>query len=90
MALKQYVTDEKDYLVSLRRYFHAHPEVSLKEYNTCKKIEEELDKIGLKGSPTNIFKSFTPPLKGVGVMLEGADKKTAETLADILLEKHVI
>ena len=47
MALKQYVTDEKDYLVSLRRYFHAHPEVSLKEYNTCKKIEEELDKIGL-------------------------------------------
>lgn len=50
----------------------------------------ELDKIGLKGSPTNIFKSFTPPLKGVGVMLEGADKKTAETLADILLEKHVI
>ncbi len=50
----------------------------------------ELDKIGLKGSPTNIFKSFTPPVKGVGVMLEGADKKTAETLANILLEKHVI
>lgn len=47
MALKQYVTDEKDYLVSLRRYFHAHPEVSLKEYNTCRRIEEELDKIGL-------------------------------------------
>lgn len=43
MAVKQYVSDEKEYLVSLRRYFHAHPEVSLKEYNTCKKIEEELD-----------------------------------------------
>ena len=26
--------------------------------------------IGLKGSPTNIFKSFTPPQKGVGMMLE--------------------
>ena len=25
--------------------------------------------IGLKGSPTNIFKSFTPPHKGVGMML---------------------
>ena len=50
----------------------------------------ELDKIGLKGSPTNIFKSFTPPQKGVGVMLEGADRNTAETLANILLEKHVI
>lgn len=45
MALKQYVTDEKDYLVGLRRYFHAYPEVSLNEYNTCRKIEEELDKL---------------------------------------------
>ena len=46
--------------------------------------------IGLKGSPTNIFKSFTPPQKGVGVMLEGADKATAADLADRLLKKHVI
>ena len=50
----------------------------------------ELDKIGLKGSPTNIFVSFTPPQKGIGQMLEGADKKTTDTLASILLEKHVI
>lgn len=50
----------------------------------------ELDKIGLKGSPTNIFVSFTPPLKGIGTMLEGADKKTTDTLASMLLEKHVI
>lgn len=48
------------------------------------------DTIGLKGSPTNIFKSFTPPQKGVGVMLEGADKATAADLADRLLKKHVI
>ena len=50
----------------------------------------ELDTIGLKGSPTNIFKSFTPPQKGVGVMLEGADKATASDLAVRLLKKHVI
>ena len=50
----------------------------------------ELDTIGLKGSPTNIFKSFTPPQMGVGVMLEGADKATAADLADRLLKKHVI
>ena len=48
------------------------------------------DTIGLKGSPTNIFKSFTPPQKGVGIMLEGADKATAADLADRLLKKHVI
>ena len=46
--------------------------------------------IGLKGSPTNIFKSFTPPQKGVGMMLEGADKGTCEQLAGILAAKHLI
>ena len=46
--------------------------------------------IGLKGSPTNIFKSFTPPQKGVGMMLEGADKATCEKLAGILAAKHMI
>ena len=46
--------------------------------------------IGLKGSPTNIFKSFTPPQKGVGMMLEGADKATCEKLAGILAAKHLI
>ncbi len=43
MALKKYILKEKDYIISLRRYFHAHPEVSLREYETCKKIEAELD-----------------------------------------------
>ncbi|WP_107631635.1 acryloyl-CoA reductase electron transfer subunit gamma [Agathobaculum massiliense] len=46
--------------------------------------------IGLRGSPTNIFKSFTPPQKGKGKMLEGADKATCETLAAELLKKHII
>ena len=46
--------------------------------------------IGLKGSPTNILTSFTPPQKGAGVMLEGNGKETCEKLAGILLEKHII
>ena len=46
--------------------------------------------IGLKGSPTNIFKSCTPPQKGAGMMLEGADKATCEKLAGILAAKHII
>ena len=50
----------------------------------------ELDTIGLKGSPTNIYASFTPPQKGAGTMLEGADRETCEKLAGILLEKHLI
>ena len=46
--------------------------------------------IGLKGSPTNIFKSFTPPQKGVGRMLQGDDKACAVELADIMAAKHII
>ncbi len=46
--------------------------------------------IGLKGSPTNILTSFTPPQKGAGMMLEGNDMKTCQNLANILLEKHII
>ena len=46
--------------------------------------------IGLKGSPTNILTSFTPPQKGAGMMLEGADKATCEKLVGILTAKHII
>lgn len=47
MSVKEYVLREREYLIGMRRYFHAHPEVSLKEYNTCLKIEEELDKMAV-------------------------------------------
>ena len=45
----------------------------------------EVDTIGLKGSPTNVFKSFTPPQKGAGTMVEDAAK-----LVGILNDKHLI
>ena len=48
----------------------------------------EVDTIGLKGSPTNVFKSFTPPQKGAGTMLSGGDE--AAQLASILAGKHLI
>ena len=49
-----------------------------------------LESMGLKGSPTQVYKSFSPPVKGAGMMLEGADKATCETLAGILVKKHII
>ena len=47
MKLKEYVLKEQTYITELRRYFHAHPEVSLQEYHTCEKIESELDVMGI-------------------------------------------
>lgn len=65
--------------------------LSVFDYNALKDDPLiEVDTIGLKGSPTNIYASFTPPQKGAGTMLEGADKGTCEKLTSILLEKHII
>ena len=50
----------------------------------------DLDTIGLKGSPTNVYNSFSPPVKGAGLMLEGSDKGTCDKLAALLDEKHLI
>ena len=46
--------------------------------------------IGLKGSPTNIFKSFAPPLKGAGRMLEGTENEMVDELVSELAKKHII
>ncbi len=50
----------------------------------------KVELVGLKGSPTQVYKSFSPPVKGAGTMLEGADKDTCEKLVSILGEKHII
>jgi electron transfer flavoprotein beta subunit len=50
----------------------------------------EKDTIGLQGSPTNVFRSFTPPQKGAGMMLQGAGKETINQLYGILAQKHLI
>ncbi|WP_199884069.1 M20 metallopeptidase family protein [Anaerosinus massiliensis] len=64
------------FAVKLRRYFHMHPEISAHEYNTQKKIIEELTKLGL-----------TPEVKantGVIAELKGAfPGKTIAIRADI-------
>ena len=65
--------------------------LSVFDYETLK--DEPLidpDTIGLKGSPTNVYKSFSPPVKGAGMMLEGADKATVDQLIGILDGKHII
>ena len=77
--------------MSVQGIFEAYSKpLTVMNYETLK---DDLDPstIGLIGSPTNIYKSFTPPQKGVGMMLdEGSDKANAGKLADILATKHII
>jgi electron transfer flavoprotein beta subunit len=48
------------------------------------------DECGLEASPTNVFRSFTPPPKGKGEMLSGTTAELAHALVAKLKEKHVI
>lgn len=41
------LAQETPYLIALRREFHRHPELSLREYRTAQRIEEELDRFGI-------------------------------------------
>ena len=47
--------------------------------------------VGLKASPTNVFRSFTPKPKGKGIVVEGdTPKELAGNLLKDLKEKHIV
>ncbi len=51
----------------------------------------ELEMIGLKGSPTNVYKSFTKELKGAGTVLKDVSADQAvKAIIDKLEEKFII
>ena len=57
----------KDYMLEQRNYFHAHPELGLKEFNTCERIQEELNKTGITNkrvAGTNIIAQIDSGKKG--------------------------
>lgn len=47
-------------------------------------------KVGLKASPTKVFRSFTPAPKGKGVVWKGSPKELTGKLWEELKEKHII
>lgn len=55
------------------------------------KEELELDMIGLKGSPTNVYQSFTKEVKGAGTILKDLSAEQAvAAIMQKLEEKHII
>jgi len=53
-------------------------------------IPVDKDTIGLKASPTKVFKSFTPEPKGKGMMIEGTPREKINFLMNDLFKKHII
>ena len=55
-----------------------------------KDVQLAPENCGLKASPTQVFRSFTPAPKGKGEMLTGTIPEMAATLVAKLTEKHVL
>ncbi|MCB6992566.1 electron transfer flavoprotein subunit beta/FixA family protein [bacterium 210820-DFI.6.37] len=54
-------------------------------------VDVEPAQVGLKASPTNVYRSFTPEPKGKGVMIEGkTNQEKVDSLMARLKEKHII
>lgn len=63
-----------------------------KEIPVWNHMDVELDPkdCGLNASPTQVFRSFTPPAKGKGEMLSGSIDEMSTKLVDKLKEKHYL
>lgn len=63
---------QQDYMVSIRRHLHVNPELSGKEFNTSKLVEEELTKLGIpyiKASATGIIATLKGAKEGKTIVL---------------------
>ena len=71
-TIKKEVSQERDHLVSLRRYLHAHPELPREEFETAKFIEDELHKLGLntrRVGDTGVYALFEGTKPGKALIL---------------------
>ncbi len=57
---------------------------------TRKDLDIDDGNIGLAGSPTRVFKSFTKPLKGKGTVVNLDPQESVEFLVEKLKEKHIL
>lgn len=54
-------------------------------------VEVDLNTVGLKPSPTNVYRSFTPKPKGKGVLVQGdTEKDIAVNMLVDMKKKHII
>lgn len=75
MNIQEAASKYNDYVIEKRRYFHMHPEVSTKEYNTSKIIQEELDGMGIEwracGLETGVLATIEGAKPGKTILLRG-------------------
>ena len=74
MQTKKLAEKYKDYVIKMRREFHMNPEASMEEYNTSRRIREELDKAGIENrsiAGTGVIATIKGEHPGKTVALRG-------------------
>lgn len=79
MDIKSLVEKYGDYTVEMRRWFHENPELSMEEYESTKKIAEELDKMGIEYT----IPDTEEKVGVIGVIEGGKPGKTIALRADM-------
>ena len=73
MDIQAIAKEYKEYLIEMRRWFHAHPELGEKEFETSAKIKEELTKYGIEwrncGLQTGVLATVVGAKPGKTIML---------------------
>lgn len=75
--------------MSVKGIIKAHRSLEIETW-TFADIEADPTKMGLKGSPTKVKKSFTKGVKQAGKIIEGTPKEVATAIVDKLQEKFII
>ncbi len=75
--------------MSPRGIFEAYREAQIKTW-TLEDLDVDRSNIGLKGSPTRVYKSFTKPLKSAGTVVNTDVQDSVEFLLEKLGEKFII
>ena len=75
MDIKSIAAKYESYVIEMRRHFHAHPEVSLHEVETGKRIREELTKMGVEwrdcGTGNGVLATIRGAKPGKTILLRG-------------------
>ena len=75
MDIQVIAQEYNSYLIEMRRWFHQHPEIAEKEFETSAKIKEELDKYGISWRPcglqTGVLATIVGAKPGKTILLRG-------------------
>lgn len=77
-------------LGDVRRIFHAYSEKAEFVQWTAEDIQVDMTQIGVKNSPTNVYRSFVPVKKFASKMLEGTAKEKAVLIVQELQEQNFL